>query len=250
MKIGELEIYLSDGLLLVGSGGDPEFDLLVSDPPASDARHIMIATRAQIAPVRVGIWRGVAPAVARKVFHGDVLLSTGYLTIREGSEPPFFTWPVAAAGSRISLSIGTDAWEPSTEVTVVVDQQSDFLPDVNNRTRFVSRAAETASISQIDRVLSGYNYPPDRLASALRILRIASVDGVSEARIRYGIASVVEWLKWLHPAISADVLDGVPEVIRDSLSRNESEEMGALAVLALISTALDVNLEELLVARR
>lgn len=42
MKIGEVEVFLNYGQLVVGSGSDPDFDLLLFHPPANDAHHIML----------------------------------------------------------------------------------------------------------------------------------------------------------------------------------------------------------------
>ncbi|MFF4035734.1 hypothetical protein ACFYZ2_39365 [Streptomyces sviceus] len=249
MKIGEVEVFLNYGQLVVGSGSDPDFDLLVSTPPANDAHHILLTTRAQIAPIRVSVWRGTAPKASRPVFNGEVVLSTGYLALREASDPPFFLWPVTSAGARVGLSVGVDAWDEVTTVTVVVDPDTHSMPDVRSRDDFIASAATITSISQIDRVLTGYSYPVDRLAVAIRIMRDASGEGVSEARIRYGIASVVEWLKWLHPAISARVLVGVEELVRNYLGENFSEQVAADTVIAYIASKLGLSGEEVLMAR-
>ncbi|MGW1502108.1 hypothetical protein ACWCQW_26685 [Streptomyces mirabilis] len=249
MKIGEVEVFLNYGQLVIGSGGDPEFDLLVATPPVNDAHHVVLTTRAQIAPVRVSVWRGAAPKASRQIFDGEVVLPTGYLTLREASDSPFFVWPVISAGERVALSIGVDAWDEATVVTVVVDPGADSMPDVRSRDGFTASVAAITSLSRIDQVLTGYSYPVDRLAAAIRIMRAASDEGVSDARIRYGIASVVEWLKWLHPAISPDVLEGVPERIRNGFSGVSSEEAAARALIAYIASALGVSAEECLMAR-
>ncbi|MET7473415.1 hypothetical protein ABZT17_03480 [Streptomyces sp. NPDC005648] len=249
MKIGEVEVFLNYGQLMVGSDSDPDFDLLVSTPPANDAHHVMLTARAQIAPVRVSVWRGTAPRASRPVFNGEVVLSTGYLALREASDPPFFVWPVTSAGTRVGLSIGVDAWDEATTVTVVVDPDAQSMPDVRSRDDFIASAAAITEISQIDRVLTGYSYPVDRLAVAIRIMRDASGEGVSEARVRYGITSVAEWLKWLHPAISARVLPGIEELLRNYLVENSSEQVAAGALIAYIASELGLSGEEFLMAR-
>lgn len=250
MKIGEIEVFLNYGHLVIGSAGDPNFDLLVSDPPMSDTNHVILVTRAQIAPVRIGVWRGVAPKPSRQIFTGDVQLATGYVTLRESSEPPFFTWPATSAGARVTLSIGADAWEPATDITVVVDPDTDSMPDTASRSTFVDSVAAIGSLAQIDRALNGYNYPLDRLAAAMRILMHASHEGVSDARIRYGIASVTEWLKWLHPAISIELIESVSEVIRNDLRGGAVPgEAEAHALIANISSALGISADEFLMAR-
>lgn len=134
-------------------------------------------------------------------------------------------------------------------VTVVVDPDTHSMPDVRSRENFIASAATITSVSQIDRVLTGYSYPVDRLAVAIRIMRDASAEGVSEARVRYGIASVVEWLKWLHPAISAGVLEGVEELVRNYLGENSSEQVGTDALIAYIASNLGLSGEEVLMAR-
>ncbi|WP_188284848.1 hypothetical protein [Streptomyces sp. CBMA29] len=248
MKIGEVEVVLNHGLLVIGSGENPEFDLLMNPPPVSDQRHVMVATRAQIAPVRVGVWRGISPVAPRLTFSGRLLLATGYLTFRESSEQPFFAWPAASSGSSIVVSVGTDAWDAATDVTVVIDPSPESWPDLTSREGFVASSAEVSSISQIDRVLAGHNYPEERLAAALRILSMASEEGVSAPRIRYGVESVREWMKWLHPAISANSFDGVPEIIDDTVAGTNSVEVGVRAVMMNISTAIGVTAEELMLA--
>ena len=109
MKIGEIEVFLNYGHLVIGSAGDPDFDLLTSEPPMSNENHVTLITRAQVAPVRIRLWRGAAPKPARQIFTGDVRLATGYITLRESSEPPFFTWPATSSEARVTLSVGTDA---------------------------------------------------------------------------------------------------------------------------------------------
>ncbi|MFJ5613026.1 hypothetical protein ACIQCJ_27065 [Streptomyces sp. NPDC093221] len=250
MKIGEIEVVLNHGLLVIGSGEDPEFDLLVDSPPVSDQRHVMVATRAQIAPVRVGVWRGTSPVAPRPVFTGRLLLATGYLTFRESSEQPFFAWPAVSSGSSTLVSVGTDAWDAATDVTVVIDPSRESWPDLRSREGFVASSAEVSSIAQIDRVLDGHNYPEERLAAALRILSMASSEDVSAARIRYGVESVKEWMKWLHPAISANSFGGVPEIIEDTVTGTKSVEAGARAVMMSISTAIGITIDELVLARR
>ncbi|MFJ2632319.1 hypothetical protein ACIO6U_10255 [Streptomyces sp. NPDC087422] len=250
MKIGEIEVVLNHGLLVIGSGEDPEFDLLVDSPPVSDQRHVMVATRAQIAPVRVGVWRGTSPVAPRPVFTGRLLLATGYLTFRESSEQPFFAWPAVSSGSSTLVSVGTDAWDAATDVTVVIDPSRESWPDLRSREGFVASSAEVSSISQIDRVLDGHNYPEERLAAALRILSMASSEDVSAARIRYGVESVKEWMKWLHPAISANSFGGVPEIIEDTVTGTKSVEAGARAVMMSISTAIGITIDELVLAHR
>ncbi|MFJ8020370.1 hypothetical protein [Streptomyces sp. NPDC096311] len=212
----------------------------------NDAHHVVLTVRAQIAPVRVSVWRGAAPKASRQIFDGEVVLSMGYLTLREASDPPFFVWPVVSAEARVALSIGVDAWDEATVVTVVVDPGADSMPDVRSRDGFIASAAAITSLSRIDQVLTGYSYPVDRLAAAIRIMRAASDGGVSDARIRYGIASVVEWLKWLHPAISSGALEGVPEKIRNNLSGDFSEEVTARVLIAYIASTLGVSVEEIL----
>ncbi|WP_019066660.1 hypothetical protein [Streptomyces hokutonensis] len=64
MKIAEIEIFLNYGHLVIGSVGDPDFDLLVAERQTSDINHVKVITRAQIAPVRIRVWRGAAPGQA------------------------------------------------------------------------------------------------------------------------------------------------------------------------------------------
>lgn len=250
MKIGEIEVFLNYGHLVIGSASDADFDLLVSDPPMSDTNHVILATRPQIAPVRIGLWRGAAPKSSRQIFTGDVQLSTGYVTLRESSEPPFFAWPATSAGARVTLSIGADSWDPATDITVVVEPDADSMPDVASRSSFVDSIAALGSLGQIDRALNGHNYPLDRLAAAMRILRNASHEGVSDTRVGYGIASVAEWLKWLHPAISMGIIESASEKIRNDLGGGTvSGEVEAHALIASISSALGISADELLMAR-
>ncbi|GAA3807091.1 hypothetical protein ACFS5L_42475 [Streptomyces phyllanthi] len=249
MKVAEVQVFLNYGTLVVGSDSDPDFDLLDSTLPASDAHHVMLPTRAQIAPVRVRVWRGAAPEPARQIFTGDVVLATGYLTMREVLEPPFFLWPTVSAGARVTLSIGTDAWDEATDVTIVVCPTADSLPDVRSRSGFVASVAEISSLGRIDLVLTGHNYPEDRLAAALRILRRASEEEISEARVRYGIATVMEWLKWLHPAISPEALEEVSDKIFRSCLSGHSDGGGAKSLLSYMAAAMGLSVEEFLIGR-
>lgn len=192
----------------------------------------------------------MAPRPARQVFTGDVQLATGYMTLRESSEPPFFSWPVTSPGKQVTLSVGADAWDRATDVTVVVDPDVDSMPDVMSRKAFVDSVAAVESLAQIDHVLNGHNYPVDRLATAMRILMHASQGGVSEARIRYGIASVMEWLKWLHHAISPRLIESASEIIRGGLgSGTDPGEAEAYAVIASVSSALGISVDDFLMAR-
>ncbi|MGH1555898.1 hypothetical protein ACRAWF_40915 [Streptomyces sp. L7] len=177
-------------------------------------------------------------------------LATGYVTLRESSEPPFFTWPATSPGAQVKLSIGADAWDQATDVTVVVDPDADSMPDVMSRSTFVDSLAVVDSLAQIDRVLNSHNYPVDRLAAAMRILMHASQRGASEARIRYGIASVMEWLKWLHPAISPRLIESVSETIHDGLGSGAAPgEAEAYAVIVNVSSALGISVDDFLMAR-
>ncbi|MEV0646447.1 hypothetical protein AB0I28_14410 [Phytomonospora sp. NPDC050363] len=217
VKVAEVQVVMNYGQLVVGSDERPEFDLLMSTPPASDRKHVLLPSRAQIAPVRVQLWRGVAPEAARRMFSGETTLATGRLTFREASEPPFFSWPATAPMSTLRLTVATDLGEEAADVTVVVDPSPERLPDIHTARRPGEHTPTGLSLDRLDQVLNGHGHPAARLAIAVEALRNATAEDASEPRIRYGLASIVEWMRWLHPRLSPGMLAQAAESLRGGI---------------------------------
>jgi hypothetical protein len=248
MKICIAEFSVNTGILVIGSadpsaGPQPTLEQL---PAATDAQ-IFMSCRQQIAPVRVELWRGEAPAEVRKLLSSEITLPAGHIAIGESFRRPCLSWPVCSPGETVEVRIEVDDEERSSHVIVTVNPTESQIPVLSDRDVLVRSLAD---LEDLDTVLAEHSFPMERLAASLRIVHRRARDGMSAARLRYAVQSVIEWMRWLRAGISAGDLANIEGIIISAVSSDSGSEQAAEVVFFRLADVLGISLEELLVARR
>ncbi|GAA2709306.1 hypothetical protein [Actinoplanes palleronii] len=251
MKLCSFEFAVDNGMLTIGAAeaADGEQPTL-EDLPAVAATQLFMRCRQQIAPVRVGFWRGEAPPSSYEILSVKITLPHGLLTVGETFLRPYLSWPVCAAGQSVDVRIGVDDEDDAASVTVLIYAVGARLPSSRDRAHLVRALAEYDQLEKLDVVTAEHSFPLERFSSAFHIIRHGVASGAAGGRVRYGVQTIVEWMRWLKADISRENLEGVDGLIMSRVGLNVSPDQAAREILAEFAGRLGVSLEELLFARR
>lgn len=67
---------------------------------------------------------------------------------------------------------------------------------------------------------------------------------------RYGVDTLVEWMRWLQADVSSQDVDGFVELVKSRIAADTSPDETARVIFAELASRLGMTLDELLVARR
>jgi hypothetical protein len=248
MKVCVAEFPVDSGILVVGSaepsdGPQPTLEQL----PVATGAQVFLSCRQQIAPVRVEVWRGGGLSEIRTLLTAEIALPAGRLTVGESFLPPCLSWPVCSPGETVEIGITADDRANASHVIITVNPVEPQVSVLTDRDVAVRSLADMEDLSA---ALAEHSFPMDRLAASLRIIRDRARDGVSAARLRYAVQSVIEWMRWLRAGIPAGDLAGIEEIIMNAVSADLAIENAAGVVFSALSDTVGVPLAELLVARR
>ncbi|WP_433791371.1 hypothetical protein [Actinoplanes sp. CA-252034] len=251
MKLCSIEFAVDNGMLTIGAaevadGEQPTLENL----PAATATQLFIPCRQQIAPVHVDFWRGEAPPSSYEMISVDITLPNGLLTVGETFLRPYLSWPVCAPGQSVNVRIGVDDEDDAASVTVLIDAVDVRLPSSRDRAHLVRALAEYDQLEKLDVITAEHSFPLERFSSAFHIIRHGIASGAAGGRVRYGVQTIIEWMRWLKADILRENLEGIDELIISRASSNVSPDQAAREILAEVAGRLGVSLDELLVARR
>ncbi|WP_105975747.1 hypothetical protein [Streptomyces geranii] len=225
MLIGSTSIHLNHRVIRIGSTSPPDDVLDVRGVPlARDEKHVQIAARAQVAPVRVRLWNGIGPAEGTCQFTGTLLLEDGVLAVGDILGTSRYTQTVGAPG-EYGVRIHLDDPGAASRIDVIIDSGDEevALEGVPGRLLPNFLAASGSVIGKTDQlalVLSAHDLAVQRLGSAVKILRLAAVEddpARAEALERFRVRMICEWLRWLSPEISLGKANSFGVYILDNL---------------------------------
>lgn len=225
MLIGSTSIHLNHRVIRIGSTSPPDDVLDVRGVPlAWGEKHVQIAARAQVGPVRVRLWNGIGPAEGTCQFTGTLLLEDGVLAVGDILGTSSYTQRVGAPGEH-RVRIYIDDPGAASRIDVICDSGDEevMLEGVPGHLlpKFLTESGSViGKTDQLALVLSAHDLAVQRLGSAVKILRLAAVEddpARAEALERFRVRMICEWLRWLSPGITLEKANSFGVYILENL---------------------------------
>jgi hypothetical protein len=247
VQIGAVQILLNHPVVIIGSTGYLDDFLKVplneSAAGAAPYEHLAVPARAQVAPVKVTIWRGVRPAVGVVEFDGPLRLVDGTLAIFDVENTTRYTRAIGSVGVH-RVTIAVDDPGRASRIDVVLGQGDGVvslsrvsgypLPEISGAV-----ANDVSAATRLGLILDKHDLPLARLVNALELIsRESLTDDVERAPVMrsYRVRLVVEWLRWLSPYLSIGRCRELGEVIETRLFAAG----GAASERLAVDTAVEV----------
>ena len=237
MQVGGIEMYLGHGVLYVGSTAEVDLAIFDEDGPVSaTASHVRIAARAQDRPVRVRLWRGVAPRVGKAVFDGVLKLPDGKLAVVEAAGQSRFVTRVGLWAPRVIVAVD----DPGNASRVDIVVEPEYVPKGTQRwaagqppfpALTVAPGGKRHTVDALADALTGYDFPVQRLGTALTLIQQHARQGTGALDARFYVGMVVEWLRWLHDGLTYEMCQDAGELISDQLAQRRADAGLVLAYL-------------------
>ncbi|MFC4045159.1 hypothetical protein ACFO1B_42675 [Dactylosporangium siamense] len=246
-----MEFQVDNGTLTIGASAMPDDDgPTPAELPEVTPTQIFVQWRQQVGPVRVELWRTYGPPTAHEVASAVLQLAAGRMVVGETFRPPCLSWQACAPGGSLAVRVGADSEQDASVVTVVLDPVDERLPSTRERAGLARRLADYQELANLDVVLVEHSFPVERCAAAVRTIRRAVDQGVHAARVRYGVESLVEWMRWLRADVSTQDIDGLVEEVMLQIAADAPLDETARVIIAGFAERLGMTLDGLLVARR
>ena len=238
MLVGSAGIYLSHPVIRVGSIDLPgDVVALQGSTLIATERHLHLAARAQAGLVRVRLWSGASPVEGVVVFEGSLRLDDGVISVCDVLGTSSFRHSAGAPGNRRLLVSVDDpgkasridiALDPGTREVALTSCPGYPLPGFR-----VVESAGLDSTDELGLILSDYNILLNRLAAALKLIRLAAKnDKISRRSImmEFRVRMVGEWLRWISPTFSEGQSSLVAAFILESLQGASPGDVDSFSV--------------------
>jgi hypothetical protein len=221
MKDGAVEIYLNHPVVIVGATSNVDTSLTLGDLVVVASRsHILISTRAQIAPVTVSFWSSVAVRVGKVVYDGPLEFPDSYVCVADVEGSVRYTKRIGGSGVHHVL-VSVDDPGAASRIHVVFDGVwiEGHLSEASTGLLAGSVAPTGPEAleppDELEFVLAEHDAPQWRLAAAIRLISLRPRE--KSTLFLYDIRTLTEWLRWLGPSVSLARAQSCARLVRERL---------------------------------
>jgi hypothetical protein len=233
MKIGSVDIYANHPIVVVGSSRQVDDPLPLNGAAAvASGAHVSVATRGQVALVRVSLWKEAGPRIGHIVFDDDIAFPDSTVAVFDVEGLSRFTATIGLSGHhRVTISVDDPGFASRIDVIFDAGPNTQALTAVPEFPLFdVSLPAGRGlgTSNELALILSGHDSPMSRLAAAMKLI---GESRASRPAIRLAwIRKVAEWIRWLNPRQSHAESRLLGDVIGERLLQDAPCSMDTVAV--------------------